>query len=303
LTFETLSKAQLVMIAAIEKVTYGPVARSMPPIHTGTVTLKDITVLRGPAQKAPLACRFAIRQVPRPTFPTGDKLIVTASIKSGKAVIETHSKATEDNIKLAKLAVSVPVGWSVAKGGGQKPVLTSPWSALGKKAWPKGLKIGASAPKCSKTGRPVLLAGAGLEIKVAQIPPSKPIKWQNPYGDGKFKIELINSTAKPITVDALLTNGKKGVGREILWADSLVILCRSKSYIFAGDAGKITPDAKPLTLGPHKSVSVEINVLELKPIAWPRGGSRVYFQFCLGELAANDFFYYYSKLHDRMIPR
>jgi len=155
LTFETLSKAQLVMIAAIEKVTYGPVARSMPPIHTGTVTLKDITVLRGPAQKVPMVCRFAIRRRNRPTFPTGEKLIVTASMKSGNAIIETHSKATQDNIKLARLAVSVPVGWSVAKGGdGEKPVLTSPWSGLGDKAWPKDGMSTDDLPRGSSYTRP-----------------------------------------------------------------------------------------------------------------------------------------------------
>jgi len=292
------------MIAAIEKVTYGPVAQSMPPIYTGRVTLKDITVLRGPARKAPLVCRFAIRQRNRPTFPTGEKLIVTASIKSENAIIETHAKATEDNIKLAKLAVSVPIGWSVAKGkDDRKPVLTSPWSKLGDKAWPKGLKIGKSELKCSRTGRPALLGGPGMQIKSAQIPPANPIKWQNPYGDGKFKIELINTTDKPLTVESLLTNGKEGKDREILWADSLVIICRGKSYIFADDAGKVTAESKPLTLGPHKTISVEINALKLRKIAWPRGGSRVYFQFCLGELATNSFFYYYSKLHDKMLPK
>ncbi|MBL8794074.1 MAG: hypothetical protein JNM56_09215, partial [Planctomycetia bacterium] len=38
--------------------------------------------------------------------------------------------------------------------------------------------------------------------------------------------------------------------------------------------------------------------LQLKDVSWPRGGSRVLFQFSLGELSASDFFYYFSDFHD-----
>ena len=31
-----------------------------------------------------------------------------------------------------------------------------------------------------------------------------------------------------------------------------------------------------------------------------RGGARVYFQFCLGEKATSNFFYYFSAMHDPM---
>jgi hypothetical protein len=35
-------------------------------------------------------------------------------------------------------------------------------------------------------------------------------------------------------------------------------------------------------------------------VQWARGGWRLYFQFCLGEKATTNFFYYHSGHHDAL---
>jgi hypothetical protein len=52
-------------------------------------------------------------------------------------------------------------------------------------------------------------------------------------------------------------------------------------------------------LASGESVSGTIDTLRLgDAVPWPRGGSRIGFTFALGELAADNFFYYFSRRHD-----
>src|SRR5512134_2062976 len=107
-------------------------------------------------------------------------------------MVSVLDKADDDKIKMAKLAVSVPLGWKIEEG---KPV--SPWAAK-KLEWPKEAAIKAEAV-CSKTSRPALQAGSA-QIAVEQVLPEKIKEFDNPYGDGVFKVTVSNPTDKPLVV-------------------------------------------------------------------------------------------------------
>ncbi len=289
-TVATFQKAQIVFTAKLTKVQAGPVAMSMPPIYGHTLTLSVKTPLRGTYKAGEeVIAHHSARQVKRPTFPTGKLCIVAAERSRGSVRVTYIAEASDKLLATAKDATSLPLGWS-RKGG----KLVSPWAALGKGAWPAGAKAPAGTPKCSVTGRPALMAGAGVSLKVEPVDPPKRIKWTNPDGDGEYRIIVTNETDKPLTVSALLTDGKT-----ILWNESLAILCQGTARPVPGAKGvKAAP--KSAVLKPGQTVSTVVNALGLKNVKWPRGGYRIAFQFCLGELSVTKSFYYMSRHHDKI---
>ncbi|MGC4003363.1 MAG: hypothetical protein QM811_09600 [Pirellulales bacterium] len=103
---------------------------------------------------------------------------------------------------------------------------------------------------------------------------------------------MTNTGKEAATIPALLTDGKS-----ILWANSLLIQSQKKVYRCPGE----TPppaNVASATLPPNESVSTVVDVLKLKGPDWPRGGSRIEFQFCLGELSKTKSLYYFSNHHD-----
>jgi len=287
--FDQFNKAQVAFVAAVENVKYGPVAKSYPPIYSLTITFGEVEALRGtPGEKPSL--RYSARQVKKPTFPKGSKMLVAASRKQGSMLISAIVEASETNVATARKALAVPIGWSFEKGK-----VVSPWSKFGDNAWPKGAKP-TSKTVCSKTGRPSLLAGQAIELTAKFVPPVKEIKWRNPNGDGEFKITVTNTSDQPVTVPALLATGE-GDAQKILWAESLFALNKGKAFFLPG-AGQVPADVKAATLKPRQSISTVVNTLRFVGVTWPRGGYRIYFQLCLGELSAEAQFYYYSMHHD-----
>ena len=288
--FATFQKAQIVFTAKLIKVQAGPVARSMPPIYGHTLTMSVTAPLRGTFRAGEeVIAHHSARQMKRPTFPKGKLCIVAAEESRGSVRVTFIAQADDKLLKTARDATSLPLGWS-RKGG----KLVSPWAALGKGAWPAGAKAPAGTPACSVTGRPALMAGPGVSLKVEPVEPPKRIKWTNPDGDGEYRIVLTNETDKPITVPALLTDGKT-----VLWNESLVILCQGSARPVPGAKGvKAAP--KPAILKPGQTVSTVVNAFGLKNVKWPRGGYRLAFQFCLGELSVTKSFYYMSRHHDKI---
>jgi len=138
------------------------------------------------------------------------------------------------------------------------------------------------------------MAAPGISLKVEHVEPPKRIKWTNPDGDGLYRITVTNETDKPVPVAALLT-GAKG----ILWNESLVILCQGTARPAPG-AGPVTAAPKPTVLKGGQTVSAVVNAFGLKNVRWPRGGYRIEFQFCLGQLSATKSFYYMSRHHDKI---
>jgi hypothetical protein len=180
----------------------------------------------------------------------------------------------------------VPLGWTVEKGR-----LRSPWAGLGRKAWPAEARAKGSLV-CAETGRPALFVGEGVELTAEPVPPKVALKFGNPDGDGEYRITVKNVTDKPVTIPALLSDGKT-----ILWDESLVLLCQKKVYTVPGARG-LAKAPQPTVLKPGESVSGIVNALRLQGPEWPRGGYRIEFQFCLGEKSVTRSFYYTSKHHD-----
>jgi len=286
--FKTIQGAQLVFTADLKQAQGGPVARSMPPIYTHKLILVVKDVLRGdvkPGDK--LTLNHQARQIKKPTFPVGEVCLVTASTSRGRTVARFVRKADAALMKIARDAASLPLGWSK-----KKDKFVSPWADLGAKAWPKSAPPVPGAAVCSVTGRPALLVGAGVSLKVEKVPPAKQIKWTNPDGDGSYTITITNETDKPVTVPALLSDDKG-----ILWDESLVILCQDKARPAPGAKG-LQAAPKDTVLKPKQSVSTVVNAFGLQNVKWPRGGYRIEFQFCLGELSVTKSFYYLSRHHD-----
>jgi hypothetical protein len=286
-SLERWGRAEAVFTARLLKVDAGPVARSEPPVYSHKLEFRVDKSLRGSLKKGDRVVGWhSARQKAEPVFPTGKDCLVAVSQARGQWRVEAVQEKTAEELAQAELAAGVPVGWTVS--GGQ---LVSPWAGLGKKGWPAG-KPRPGAVACSKTGRPALLVGAGVEFTVKPVAPKVKLKYGNPDGDGEYQLTVKNVTGKPVTVPALLSDGKRP-----LWDESLVIICQKKVYTAPGARG-VRGAVRATTLKPGESVSGVVNVLGLKGPEWPRGGYRIEFTFALGEKSVTQSFYYLSRHHD-----
>jgi hypothetical protein len=281
------SNAEVVFLARLTNVQQGPVARSIPPIYTHGLEFKVKKVLRGALKKGEeLKVSHSARQENPPQFPLGKDCVVGMSKVRGMWQVQAVEEATAKELVQAELACKVPAGWSLKEGR-----LVSPWASLGKDAWPAAAR-GKGWFTCSVTGRPSLLAGEAVQFLVEPVPPKVKLKYGNPDGDGEYRITVKNSTQKPITVPALLSDGRK-----VLWNESLVVICQGKVYSIPG-AEKVRSAPKPTVLEPGQALSTVVNVFGLKGPEWPRGGYRIEFRFALGEKNVTHSFYYLSRHHD-----
>ena len=265
---------------------------SEPPTHSMQVWFEKVEILKG-RKPADLTFRYSVREGEDPVPRPGRQFLAVANEPGAEpavTVITALVEASEANLALARKAVALPVGWSLDEKG--RPL--SPWAALGRRAWPQDLSDTRlqSQMTCSKTGRPALMAGAGIALTVEQVPPRVLQKYQNPFGDGQFKVTVTNTSDKAADVPALLSDGRK-----ILWSKSLVVIDRDTPRLLPS-AGALVGEVRPARLEGGKGVSTVIDTLVLEGVRWPRGGSRVRFLFCLGELSADNFFYYSSRHHD-----
>jgi hypothetical protein len=285
--FQKWGQSETVVTARLTRVIPGPVGLSEPPLYTHRLQFRIDRVLRGPLKKGEeLAATHSIRQKQRPTFPEGKDCLVSLSRARNSWRVSSVQAAGAEEIAQAEQACLVPLGWSM-KGAR----LLSPWATLGKGAWPADAKL-TGAARCAVTGRPGLLVGPDVEFAVAVVPPKVAIKFQNPDGDGEYRVTVKNRSNRAVPVPALLSDGK-----QILWADSLVILCQGKVYPIPGAKGVKGP-VESVVLKPGQEVSTTVNALRLQGPEWPRGGYRIEFIFCLGDRAVTQSFYYFSRHHD-----
>ena len=285
--FATMQQAEMLFVGTLTKSQAGPVNQSMPPIYHFQLTFTVTDTLRGEvAADQEVTFNYQARQVEPPSFTEGAAYIVAGhnDLRVGRLIATWVAESTDELLAQAKLAGSMPLGWTVADGQ-----LLSPWASLAEDIWP-----GDAAAKtvCSKTGRPALLAGPGVTLTSEKVPPPEQIKWTNPDGDGPYTITVTNTTDKALEVPALLSDDSG-----IRWNESLVILCQGTARP-APLAKPLTTPTKPTRLEPGQSVSTVVNAFRLKNVEWPRGGYRVEFTFCLGELATTQSFYYNSDHHD-----
>ena len=289
---EQYQMAECILVGVLQEAKAGPVARSMPPIYTYRLTIEVAEVLRGDVEAGKtIPATYSARQVKEPVLPVGRKCIIVAeTARDGGLHAVSIVEATDEGLKLARTASGLPLGWGLADGKA-----ASPWAAMGEKAWPKdsGIVAAPGQAVCVTTGRPALLCGKGIKLTVEAVPPAKAIQWTNPDGDGLYTVTVENTTGKAVQVPALLAD-EKGV---ILWDESLVIVCQDKARPAPAAKG-VSGKVRPATLEPGQRVSCTVNALAMDNVEWPRGGYRVAFRFCLGELSATKSFYYMSRHHD-----
>jgi hypothetical protein len=275
-----------VIVGKLDDVKAGPVASSIPPIYNHRLTVDVEQVISGKLKKGKQIISHTVRQMNEPTFPKGKKVIIGIKDMRGTNVAVVVEEVDEKTLKQVRAVLAIPLGWTAAKGK-----WVSAWASLGRGFWPESFKS-TGGPVCSVTGRPALLTGSDVEMTVEPVEPKVKIKFGNPDGDGEYKITLTNNGKEAITVPALLTDG-----REIRWAESLVIVCQNVAYPIPG-ARKLPPGTKSVTLKPGESVSGVVNALSLSGPEWPKGGYRIEFTFALGEKSVTKSFYYLSKHHD-----
>ena len=216
----TLKGAPLVFIATLKEVQEGPVARSFPPIYTFRLTFeKADKPLRGTLPEKLGPFHFSHRGEAPPAMKIGERYMVAAKNSEGAAIVALVP-ATDETVEQAKSALSLPIGW--ANDGGE---VVSPWASRGADWWPADAQLKADF-QCATSGRPALLAGDGIEVKVEQVPPKNLQEFKNPFGDGQFKVTVTNTGKMGLTVPALIKDGD-----DIRWHDSLVIMCQNKPYV------------------------------------------------------------------------
>jgi hypothetical protein len=281
---------EFVFVGKLDQVTAGPVGRSFPPVYSHTLKFTVEKVLRGNL-KAGEQVTFAntARQNDPPVFPEGKSCLVGGEITRSGRTIRRIEEANDAKIAAATAECRLPLGWRTTDG---KAI--SPWANLGAEAWPKSAGNLGAETTCSVTGRPALLCGEGIEFTVGPVASKKPIQYTNPDGDGEYRLTVTNTTDKPLSVPALLTDGK-----EILWDNSVVVRCQDKTYTLPGYR-KGLEKLESVTLKPGEHVSGVVNILSLEGPRWPQGGYRIGFQFCLGEKSVSHEFYYMTKHHGKL---
>ncbi|MFO0864451.1 MAG: hypothetical protein U0744_07345 [Gemmataceae bacterium] len=282
---KAIASAEVIFVGKVTSSKAGPVGLSDPPLRSFSLQFEVVDSLRGTKPEGILG--YQVRQRAEPTFAAGSDWIVAARKVETRWQITYLAPADKASIERTKAIAALPVGWRLDDGKAG-----SPWASVANYEW-DGPRPQAKSSVCRVTGRPALLAGTGIEIVVRQIPPANPQKFRNDYGDGKFEIAVTNVGEKVAEVPALLM-GEKGIS----WPDSIVVIVQGESRVLRG-AGQ-TKGLKPATLKSGETVVGIVNTLTLDGVNWPRGGSRVYFDFALGEKTATNFFYYFSNLHDSM---
>ncbi len=286
--------ADIIFVGTLSDVKEGPVAQSYPPIYSYTLTFAVKEVLRGNLDKSlPVSLGHRVAAENPPRFAQGSDHIVFAKSDARQGLRIVELKVSDESaLKAARLAAALPVGWTA---DGDK--VLSPWAAVASAAWPAGAKVPEGLAKCSKSGRPALLAGKGLVLEAKPVPPVKEVQFSNPDGDGEYTITITNTTDKPVDVPALLSD-EGGVR----WDQCLLIGCQGR-FRPATAVQPLKGAPKPTRIEPGKSLSTTVNVFLLTGVDWPRGGYRIEFTFCLGELAASHAFYYMSRHHDPIRAR
>ncbi|MCS7304893.1 MAG: hypothetical protein NZ602_07280 [Thermoguttaceae bacterium] len=294
---------QIVFVGQVHRAEGGAVLKSYPPGHMYDLTIEVLEVLRGQLKVGQQVDALHIVHQFEPPRYSLDKpsLVVAKRIPPDdpKLSILWIDVANPEVLREARTACGLPFGWRIENGQ-----VVSPWADLGPKVW-QGDTLGAKTV-CAKSGRPALLAGDKILLKVEPVLPPNLDKVVNPRGDGEFKITVTNPTNEPITVPALLVKGDT-----ILWANSLVILCgdhvEMEPYI-CPDIQLETGPLHSVRLQPGQSVSGTINILKLPGKSWVQGDHSVQLLFCLGERCAETWFAfswpYHAKLREKLLsPR
>lgn len=308
--FESLSRATMAFVGVIEQVTPGISTRSMPPIQHYQIKFKNIQPLRGSQfgteqfhyqqhgaglmGRAPVPIIQGIAQAgsanefQQVKYPTeGVQYLACLQSESNiDVLVELDPEMMNQLIHSAKL----PLGWQKESNGN----LVSPWQASTVKqaSWCQQTNYN-SVEKCSKTGRPMLLANQNITFTCEPVHTSEVNEFKNPNGDGVFKLTVVNNTNNDIEVPALLRDSQS---KTILWEDSIFVRTSAGNHFFPGQGQ--AKQVEPTVLKPQQTVSIKLDTLTLRDLQWPQGGWRLKLQFCLGDQGADGSFYYFTDHHD-----
>jgi len=292
--FHRLNRGDIIAVGTVGSLHNQTILEVYPGIHVGQFKLvAGATVLRGRLPASALVS-YSTRdenKIPR----VGDKIIIGV-----RRLDENLEKTDSRYVGLidyqwspqleatARYAARVPVGWKVVAGK-----LVSPYSALKCHA-----SLGAKAPagRCNTPWRGSKVPD-DVVMSVRQVAPAKPIRFSNPYGDGRFEITLTNTGQTQARLDDLLSTGT-GASRRILWSESLVVL-HLKNTELHPSARPLPADAAAVVLQPGESVSTVVDMLPLDSIV-NHGGARIRLTFAIGNRSVSSFFYYASSLHQAM---
>lgn len=273
------NQGELVFIGTVSTAEHSlAVAPTKPPLRSMMIEFKEVQRLRGTLPEK-LEFHYSVRADDLPAILEGSCQIVVAHRFDGQTwSVSVIVPAVDRQLVVALNAVKLPIGWTLVY---DKPV--SPWADR-KMEWPGGKNEASTV--CSKTGRPALLAGPGIQMRVEQVIHGNIDRDKNPFGEGQFRITVVNTNKQAVEVPALLSRGG-----EIQWNASIVAIQGAKSHVFPMPAGE--GEFKPTHLAAGQGVTGIVNTLELGDgIQWPYGGSRIHFTFALGEISAGNFFYH-----------
>jgi len=299
-------QSEFMMVATVQKEGPTIVSGSLPRLTRYVLNCKVAEVLRGDKLDGPIRMEYQHREGTPGKPIDGEKYVVIGTLdgqekdqKKGGGIVNQEPTAgtverlvpvSEQVLQKARGLSGLPLGWRLSERG--KPV--SPWSEAGV-SWPKKTAYEFETTfQDVRNGRPALTVPDGVKMTVQQIVPNDTRKHVNPFGNGKFRITVTNRRNAEATVHALLQqNGT------VRWKARLLFMNHSGVHVHPG-ASAPGADVRPVTLGSGESVETTVNVMRLKNVDWPDGGSRVYFRFGLGDRIAESFFYYKSDYHDRI---
>ena len=201
-------------------------------------------------------------------------------------LVELDQNTIEQLIQSSKM----PLGWNKQSNGRYE----SAWQYSHAKAikWHDHPRF-AHHEKCAKTGRPLLITSDDVSLSSEPVHAAQTKEYQNPDGDGIFKLTVTNNSNRPVEIPALLrdTHSKK-----ILWEESVFVITDAGNHFFPGHGQ--ARDVEPTILEPHENVSTKLDTLTLHGLSWPQGGWRLNLRFCLGDKATEGNYYYFTDHHE-----
>lgn len=297
-----LSKTPIAFIGTITDVIPGISTRSLPPINHYKLRLENIRCLRGSVagnefsyqQRGTSVGRHNLRlntdnqiedEVKEPLV-DGTYLACSSDSQHINTLVELDSNTIEELLQSSK----IPLGWKKQSNGKYE----SPWqdSHAKKVKWYDHQRF-AGNEKCAKTGRPLLITPDDITLSCQPVPATHTNEYQNPDGDGIFKLTVTNNSSHPIEIPALL---RESHSKKILWEESIFVITDAGNHFFPGHGQ--ARDVEPVILEPEQSVSVQLDTLTLRGLDWPQGGWRLHLKFCLGDKGVEGNYYYFTNYHE-----
>jgi hypothetical protein len=303
---ECLAKTPIAFIGTMANVIPGISTRSMPPINHYKLIFQNIRSLRGSVSTtefgyhqqgkgfgrpqmiqnaAGSGTSFNEEQVKEPTAGV-TYLACTSDGQHINTLVELDHQTIEQLLHSSKM----PLGWNQQSNGQYE----SPWQYSHAKniKWHDNQRF-AGNEKCAKTGRPLLITPDDISLLCEPVKATHTKEYQNPDGDGVFKLTITNNSNRPVEIPALLRDTRS---KKILWEESVFVITDAGNHFFPGHGQ--ARDVEPTVLEPHESVSTKLDTLTLHGLSWPQGGWRLNLRFCLGDKAIEGNYYYFTNHHE-----